>query len=234
MSGTHNSSRVWKKSLVKEGFWASSQDPKEDEYKGQYPWPREEKISLQQQTELLCQIAYIETYKAKKRTYKGWSWCRLCELETNGDSEYAYKGFMWPQGLSHYIAKHNVLPSDAFMDMMKKRTQKVQLEKDPKAVRRSYFKHPEIFLERVKYLQENEAKKTRQKNYPPCEICGIKVDGTLYFYNDRMWVGNMMHLIEHHQKYPDRALYKLVMKHGVARPQHKTSSRYEQPNCTIN
>lgn len=49
--------------------------------------------------------------------YKGSSTCRCCG-NTNGSGDYKSDGWVWPEGLHHYIAKHNVRPSLAFQEFI--------------------------------------------------------------------------------------------------------------------
>lgn len=48
------------------------------------------------------------------RLYMGYSTCRICGKEDNGDSEYSDGTFVWPSGFGHYVMEHNVRPPDDF------------------------------------------------------------------------------------------------------------------------
>lgn len=49
------------------------------------------------------------------RTYMGYSRCRLCGRD-NGDSELSDGHFVWPDGLSHYVADHGVRLPGRFVE----------------------------------------------------------------------------------------------------------------------
>ena len=42
------------------------------------------------------------------RAFMGYSPCRLCEKETNGNLELTDGVYVWPEGLAHYVLDHNV------------------------------------------------------------------------------------------------------------------------------
>ncbi len=45
--------------------------------------------------------------------------CRLCDI-CNGNSEYHYNGFIFPEGIFHYIVKHNIIIDEDFKNMILK------------------------------------------------------------------------------------------------------------------
>lgn len=50
------------------------------------------------------------------RAYMGYSPCRLCDLETNGNLELSDGVYVWPEGLEHYVRDHAVrLPEPFFL-----------------------------------------------------------------------------------------------------------------------
>lgn len=52
--------------------------------------------------------------KATKKFYKGYSKCRVCGLENNGNVEYKIGNWKWPQGYEHYLIEHNFIPRVSF------------------------------------------------------------------------------------------------------------------------
>jgi len=53
--------------------------------------------------------------KANRFLTKGFSICRLCGC-VNGSVEYRNSWGIWPEGAIHYIEKHNVRPSQEFIN----------------------------------------------------------------------------------------------------------------------
>lgn len=92
----------------REGFWFSPAQPK-------LPLPKTSKSwSPGNFPRMLKRVQK----KASRRSYKGWSTCRICNKGA-GSSEYSYKGFTWPSGLIHYITEHNVKPSARFIKFVR-------------------------------------------------------------------------------------------------------------------
>lgn len=50
--------------------------------------------------------------------YFGWSTCRICGCK-NGATELTDGLFCWPEGLAHYVEKHNVMLPDEFVEHMR-------------------------------------------------------------------------------------------------------------------
>lgn len=48
------------------------------------------------------------------RAFMGYSECRMCGKK-NGDLELSDGLFVWPEGLAHYVAKHEVRPPERFV-----------------------------------------------------------------------------------------------------------------------
>ncbi len=49
------------------------------------------------------------------RAYMGYSPCRLCDRETNGNLELSDGVYVWPEGLSHYVLDHGVRLPEPFV-----------------------------------------------------------------------------------------------------------------------
>lgn len=66
-------------------------------------WDREERKFV---------VAYLR-HGVLGRLYMGHSTCRLCGRTNNGYAEHSDGTFIWPSGLAHYVADHEVrLPSE--------------------------------------------------------------------------------------------------------------------------
>ena len=47
--------------------------------------------------------------------FMGWSTCRICGKDDNGDLEYTDGTYLWPSGLAHYVKDHGVRLPDEFV-----------------------------------------------------------------------------------------------------------------------
>lgn len=118
-----------------EGYWASGIDPAKDTYKGRYPWPKPftglwpERDQFIKRLEILERIARDEAGGADgkglwRMRYRGDAPSRLePRVSAGADSffDYDYK-MCWTSGLlPHYIKKHNIKPSQKFIDYVMSR-----------------------------------------------------------------------------------------------------------------
>ncbi len=93
-----------------EGYWYN-------DYNGQqYPMPVANDLPFVGKDEFLSRLSALENI-ARLTAYRGFSMCRICNCR-NGSEEYELGNWVWPQGYSHYIKDHNVLPSPDFMDFV--------------------------------------------------------------------------------------------------------------------
>jgi hypothetical protein len=101
-----------KKQLIGIGYWHSI-------YESDFPdpgnfvdkeWGKEEKERI---------LRYLKSGRSMPYTAMGVSWCRFrCGVSHLGAGEFTDGKYVWPEGLAHYIDKHEVrLPTDvvAFM-----------------------------------------------------------------------------------------------------------------------
>jgi hypothetical protein len=120
--------------LKKEGFWVESDGYDSDGcYKTPIPnesmWDGQE-IFLRKLKELEDYLLneykiYVENrnagiklpYPSYVLEYRGSSSCRICGCK-NGYLEFRQNGWTWPSGYRHYIEKHNIKPSEEFIDMI--------------------------------------------------------------------------------------------------------------------
>ncbi len=92
----------------REGFWASEHEPNLPKVSEGEPWAGIEEF---------LHLLEITERSAKRITYRGWSYCRICN-EANGSCEFYVDGWTWPSGYRHYIQDHNVRPSSAFQEFI--------------------------------------------------------------------------------------------------------------------
>lgn len=103
-----------------EGFWWSKHEP-------HLPMPIAQAEKWKGREDFLKALAHVEgavglnLLKGIIVHYRGWSTCRLCG-EKNGSSEYRCismeSTWEWPSGYAHYVAAHNVRPSQAFQEFI--------------------------------------------------------------------------------------------------------------------
>lgn len=70
-------------------------------------------MTIEESEEFLKMLDKVEA-KAYSVHLKGWSDCRICGQDI-GSVEFEYRNWNWPIGLSHYIEKHLVKPSNEFI-----------------------------------------------------------------------------------------------------------------------
>lgn len=95
-----------------EGFWYNSEEP-------HFPFPRGTDTKLN--PEFIRRMKYL-VHKCHITMYMGYSHCRLCGFDRNGDSDCGIRGdgkvFFFPNGIIHYYEAHNVLPSEDFYNFV--------------------------------------------------------------------------------------------------------------------
>ncbi|MGI9422723.1 MAG: hypothetical protein ACR2PA_05990 [Hyphomicrobiaceae bacterium] len=102
--------------MIREGFW--SRDPNAQ------PWPVANIAPWEGQEDFLADLMRVEA-RVIPLSFRGWSNCRLCS-KPNGSREYRTDDAEWPEGLWHYVADHNVKPSQEFVDYIAERASEVR------------------------------------------------------------------------------------------------------------
>lgn len=103
-----------------EGYWATHQDPAQDRYRGQYPWPKSNPTPWASQGEFIARLKKIERHPAIEiNQYRGLSPSRLKPNCNAGSQEYCDPNHVppmkWTQGFGpHYVELFNVKPSREF------------------------------------------------------------------------------------------------------------------------
>lgn len=95
----------------KEGYWYSAKSP-------HLPQPLVRTRPFKGKTEFLAALDEVEA-KARRRQFKSFSTCRVCDCD-NGRADYIYREWEWPSGYRHYVADHNVEPTDEFRTFIMK------------------------------------------------------------------------------------------------------------------
>jgi hypothetical protein len=108
-----------------EGFWASSEDPMKDEYKGVYPWPVKHTRAFSGEAEFLEKLRRIEA-AAREAGYQG-TVLRYSKSRGYAPSRFTGKdvgsgtytdvaaNIEWPEGYSsYYVEQNHVRPSLEF------------------------------------------------------------------------------------------------------------------------
>ena len=88
------------------GYWAGEYDP---------GWPdvRRFVVAAPNKRERTRVVRYLRA-GAGWRAYRGFSLCRLCGCQ-NGSSELTDGVWVWPEGLAHYVRRHDVRLPDVFI-----------------------------------------------------------------------------------------------------------------------
>lgn len=97
----HRKKKKFKPQQIIVGYWNNA----DNDYP-EYPMPEHRDEPWKGKREFLNALAVVETH-AKTNHYKGWSTCRCCG-EKVGSTEHSYREYTWPEGLHHYVKKHNV------------------------------------------------------------------------------------------------------------------------------
>ena len=101
------------KTVVKVGFWFL------DSIQSTHNYPKPEGMlePMASKKRFLLNLKAIQEKTADVCFYKGSHKCLLCGC-TNGSREFHYNGFVWPEGLAHYVEKHDVKLPKLFVDMV--------------------------------------------------------------------------------------------------------------------
>ena len=101
--------------INREGFWASDREPH---------LPKPVSTSWKGRESFLRLLSRVESRVesgVESTTYRGFSWCRMCD-KNNGSSEFKLdiggNVWVWPEGYTHYIKDHQVRPSLAFEEFI--------------------------------------------------------------------------------------------------------------------
>jgi hypothetical protein len=86
--------------LIMIGYWYNDQHP-------EWPNPAELVDLAWDKWERHQTVRYPEK-GALAVQWRGYSWCRMCELTTNGTSDLTDGVYLCPAGLAHYIDEHGV------------------------------------------------------------------------------------------------------------------------------
>ena len=69
------------------------------------PWPEEGNLPLETKQKI---VEYLDSGK-RHAVWRGWSTCRICG-KINGSACLVNDNFEYPEGYSHYIIDHNIMP----------------------------------------------------------------------------------------------------------------------------
>jgi hypothetical protein len=82
------------------GYWRSALEPG-------WPDPRDFVDATWDESEREAVATYLRRGGFEPWAQCGVSWCRFCGAD-NGSSERSDGVYLWPEGLAHYIRRHNV------------------------------------------------------------------------------------------------------------------------------
>ena len=114
--------------IIDFGFWYSDYEPhlpkakvtSEEYIDGFVEKIKKWKNLRQQITEV--EANHLSIYDDIWTAYLGYSNCRLCNKDNNGDSEYIYGGYRFPEGITHYILDHHIEVPLEFQKMIVEKT----------------------------------------------------------------------------------------------------------------
>jgi len=99
--------------LIAVGYWESEQEP-------QFPHPKIMEGLYEDKVVQKSIVDYLNLGLEYVR-WRGLSWCRFkCGIETTkmGSRDLTDGYWIWPEGLSHYVAEHNVILPGEFINHM--------------------------------------------------------------------------------------------------------------------
>src|SRR5690606_12719466 len=105
-----------------ESIWKTSKNDTKKDYNGvPYPWPIKNKFKWQNQDVFLEKLKKVELYLIKKRMYSKYDKKKHCVFHDKNNitsKMFIIDNICWDNGLCHYIEKHNIKPSDDFIDFI--------------------------------------------------------------------------------------------------------------------
>ena len=104
-----------------EMIWRCSKEDKSKDMNGKiYPYPEEEK-TWSGQSQFLTRLNEIQTYLENQSNNiiledKKCKNCLLCDTESIITKRYNIGNYIWDNGMYHYVEKHNIKPSENFIE----------------------------------------------------------------------------------------------------------------------
>lgn len=90
---------------IRVGFWYSKREP-------ELPKPIVDYYSPKLKAKVLDYLKGGRVFAG----YRGFSCCRVCDLNTNGSKDLTDDKYIWPEGLAHYIEEHDTQLPDEFIE----------------------------------------------------------------------------------------------------------------------
>jgi len=88
--------------LILIGYWSGGDGPNDD-------WPdARDFIDESWDEDERIDVGLYLTHGLVARAWMGYSPCRLCDKQTNGNLELTDGIYIWPEGLAHYVREHQV------------------------------------------------------------------------------------------------------------------------------
>jgi hypothetical protein len=98
------------------GFWRQYEKKRSDDMYPELPFPEPNLEKWDGQDEFVQNMKKRQNKLGLIR-YRGFSTCRICKC-SNGTGTYDTGKAEWPEGALHYVEKHNVKPSQEFIDFI--------------------------------------------------------------------------------------------------------------------
>jgi hypothetical protein len=102
-----------------ESYWRiNKEDHDRDSFGNLFPYPKQHDNIWSGQEQFLEQLKNIENdLEINKLTESRIKSCLICKKNIN-NGNYELSDFIWEDGLKHYIMKHNIKPSDEFIEFI--------------------------------------------------------------------------------------------------------------------
>ena len=123
-----------------ESFWRKSKDDiAVDKNNAKFPWPKPSSKKWQNEDNFIPKLKEVQKILPKKfyTPYKPkeYSNCHICGEKNINKGIFTLNNIRWEDGLIHYIEKHNIKPSDIFIDIIfvydsNKKGKKITLKKN--------------------------------------------------------------------------------------------------------
>jgi len=121
---------IMENAMIKIGFWKPYECDIFNPEDNSYPMPiaNSNEKTKEETEKFLNTLTIIEKKIARKESYMGFSWCRICKCH-NGSEEYYWGRYIWPEGFKHYIIEHNIeIPNDFFNEIVNISTEALNKE----------------------------------------------------------------------------------------------------------
>ncbi len=115
--------KINKKLYKYESFWRNSKKKIIYDYNNDpLPWPKERDVWQNQQS-FIKKLVDVQNHLMRKKNFisyekEDYKNCLICHKKKITTGLYGMNNIRWEDGLLHYVKKHNIKPSDEFLDLI--------------------------------------------------------------------------------------------------------------------